>query len=111
MPTAPGADFPGPEVSNRLPINTIKQSRIIIDIVTASSAYLDLSGKIYAEATPLIRIRIQGTHGARVTEILVLDVGTGRVDFPGIPEELGCGLHNALTRGEVILGIPVKIST
>ena len=51
------------------------------------------------------------THRTGVSEVLVLDVGAGRADLPGVSKELRRRLHNALASGEVILRVTVEVAT
>lgn len=52
-----------------------------------------------------------GTHRAGVSEVLVCHVRAGGADLPGVSKQLSCRLLNALPRGEVILCIPIKVTT
>lgn len=54
---------------------------------------------------------VYSTHSTRISEVLVSHVRAGRADLPGVSKQLRCRLHNALSCSEVVLCIPIKVTT
>lgn len=50
------------------------------------------------------------TYRAGVSEVLVCYIRARGADLPGVPKQLGCGLHYALSCCEVVLCVTVKVA-
>lgn len=57
------------------------------------------------------RIHFPWTHSAGISKVLIRHIGAGRAELPGVAEQLGCGLYDALPCCEIIFCISVKVTT
>lgn len=51
------------------------------------------------------------THDTWVSQVLVCHIRAGRAELPGVPKQLCSGFNDALPRGEVVLGVAIKVAT